>query len=321
MEAPSPNPQAVHASHRGVPWSARASTGYHEAARDTGPLAEAAHVELDAPGRPLRRLTSERALRGLKALLWEQVSDPETARQLAASRGYCFEHTWALLPVAERVSSRVGMATIVKRLLGEYLHVAEFDQTDQLRRWLRPTRPWPACVTVRRTQATYARAIAGLYRSNPFLAARTPAVLCRPHLTLVLRSLEAVDCEAFQAEAEARQRTSLEAATLSASLAIIAGAKPAWLPEAARSCPACQATRLQRPVERVTSCCRLHAWLLREVPEQLDLQALVVCSSADCRLCAAARLATARDVPTTEPPFLCLGQLRAVRESAGGVQC
>ena len=74
------------------------------------------------PGCPICRCATNDSRSHLNALLYEQVSDPDTRRAIRASWGFCNWHTWMLLEVE---SSAFGAAIIYADVLGLALRRSE----------------------------------------------------------------------------------------------------------------------------------------------------------------------------------------------------
>lgn len=121
------------------------------------------------PGCPVCRCVVDAARRELEALIWEQVNDPETRRDLQASWGFCNWHTWTL---EEIPNARFGAAIIHEDLLRLAVHrVRSLRQdgavTTRFRSWIgRLSRPGrgpaildlyrrrPPCRVCKETEAT-----------------------------------------------------------------------------------------------------------------------------------------------------------------------
>jgi hypothetical protein len=67
-----------------------------------------------APGCPVCRCVADESRGHLDALLYEQVTDPDTRRAIRASWGFCNWHTWMLLEIA---NSLFGAAIIYEDLV------------------------------------------------------------------------------------------------------------------------------------------------------------------------------------------------------------
>jgi hypothetical protein len=71
------------------------------------------------PGCPVCRYVSDESHGHLDALIYEQVTDPDTRRRLRASWGFCNWHTWMLLEIASAAS---GAAIIYEDLISLWVH-------------------------------------------------------------------------------------------------------------------------------------------------------------------------------------------------------
>src|SRR6266849_5998130 len=80
-------------------------------------------------GCPVCRLVTEDSRHYLDTLLSEQVTDPDTRRDLRASWGFCNWHAWMLLEIE---SSQTGTAVIYEDLIARVI--------DGMRRLARPSR-------------------------------------------------------------------------------------------------------------------------------------------------------------------------------------
>ncbi|MDW8060189.1 MAG: hypothetical protein RMK01_08955 [Thermomicrobium sp.] len=189
-----------------------------------------------APGCPLCRLLAEREQRLLAALLWEQVNDPVTAAELAAARGFCWEHSWALVPASAVVHSRLGVTIVLERILRDAFRAA----TDRagLERWLRPLAPCPVCRWLAGSEESLLDLAARLARSDPSLAADRPGLLCVPHARQLARDVPDFPWQRWE---ERAARASV-AWSREAAAAHEVGRPPWYLPRAAELpavCPRC----------------------------------------------------------------------------------
>ena len=156
------------------------------------------------PGCPVCRCLVAESRAYLGALLYEQVTDPETRRALRRSWGFCNWHTW-MLPDVE--GSAFGAA-----ILGEDLVTRALRRTQRLRgdsrssavgRWLaalvgrrwRPAlgqvyerrAPCPACVDTAQTQARYLDTLVHFIDDVDVRAAYAESDgLCVPHVILAV---------------------------------------------------------------------------------------------------------------------------------------
>jgi len=154
----------------------------------------------DKPGCPVCRSLVDESHGYLDALLYEQVTDPETRRALRASWGFCHRHTWMLLEVEQ---SLFGASIIYEDLVGLVLRATE--PLDDGRsapgpaRWLaalrRRPRPaavveryrgraaCPACVHGADTERRYVDTLVRFLDEGDLQAAYArPDGLCLPHL-------------------------------------------------------------------------------------------------------------------------------------------
>ena len=217
------------------------------------------------PGCPVcRRLVAEsRAYLG--ALLYEQVTDPETRRALRRSWGFCNWHTW-MLPDVE--SSAFGAAILcedlVTRALRRTRRLRRGSRGSTAGRWLaallgrrwRPElvvaherrEPCPACVDAAQTQAHYLETLVRFVDDEVLRAAYAQSDgLCVPDAilaveqgsetarveTLVARTREAwarigQDLAAFVGKHDHRNRapyTEAEATSRARAFEMLAGAR------------------------------------------------------------------------------------------------
>src|SRR5262245_23391486 len=155
------------------------------------------------PGCPVCRCLVDESRSYLGALLYEQVTDPETRRALRRSWGLCNWHTW-LLPDVE--SSAFGAAILCEDLVGRAVRrlesAARGARPGGLGRWLaaltgRPTLaerrarrpPCPACVNAAETEERYLETLAHFIVDDELRAAYSLSDgLCVPHLALALEA-------------------------------------------------------------------------------------------------------------------------------------
>ncbi len=90
------------------------------------------------PGCPVCRCLARDSRQHLDALLYEQVTDPETRRRIRASGGFCNWHTWMLLEIH---GARPGAAIIYEDLLGHLIEELRREAVAPARRrsWLSPS--------------------------------------------------------------------------------------------------------------------------------------------------------------------------------------
>ncbi|MCS7050227.1 MAG: hypothetical protein NZL87_01280 [Thermomicrobium sp.] len=205
------------------------------------------------PGCPLCRLLSEKERRSLESLLWEQVNDPMTADRLAAARGFCWEHTWALVPAGAAVHSHLGVAILLERLLRSAYR--QGTTAHLLDRWLQPDEPCPVCEWLAVAEETLVWATAELAGQDAELLLQRPGLLCRPHARAIAQIAPNLPWNAWDERiARLRPRWShLE------RLEHDAGRRPWFLPQPAtlpECCPDCLMSEPQHD--------RLWAWFLHQ---------------------------------------------------------
>ena len=195
----------------------------------------------------------------LKALLHEQVTDPETRRKIRLSWGFCNWHTWMLADIA---GSTFGTAIVYEDLVGRLLRrTADLRQRPRAAGWLRGLRRrrpratlaelWkrrtacPGCVEAAATETRYLDTLLAHIEDETLRAAYTLSDgLCAPHLvlaverdhpnaaTLITRTRQAWarlgrDLSAFVGKHDHRNRqpyTEAEAAACARALETLAGA-------------------------------------------------------------------------------------------------
>jgi len=188
------------------------------------------------PGCPLCRLLSQKERRSLESLLWEQVNDPMTADRLAAARGFCWEHTWALVPAGAAVHSHLGVAILLERILRDAYRSGTSSQA--LERWLAPEEPCPVCEWLAAAEETLLWTTAELARHDPGLLLQQPGILCQPHAAALARLAPALPWAEWEMRvARERPRWSHRE-----RLAHEAGRRPWHLPQPAtlpECCPQC----------------------------------------------------------------------------------
>lgn len=100
----------------------------------------------DKSGCPICRCVTDESRGHLHALLYEQVTDPETRRALRAAWGFCNLHTWMLLEIE---NSLFGAAIIYEDLVKLVLQRTErLASGARGRSWFRALLGRPRCVTV-----------------------------------------------------------------------------------------------------------------------------------------------------------------------------
>lgn len=218
------------------------------------------------PGCPLCYLLAQKERRSLESLLWEQVNDPMTAERLAAARGFCWEHTWALVPAGAAVHSHLGVAILLERILRDAYRSSPTLQS--LERWLVPEEPCPICQWLAAAEETLLWTTAELARHDPGLLLEQVGILCRPHAMALAHLAPALSWAAWETRvAHTRPRWShLE------RLAHDAGRRPWYLPQPAtlpECCPHCLSAPPQRD--------RLWVWFLHQREPDAEGAALESC--------------------------------------------
>ena len=156
------------------------------------------------PGCPVCRCLVAESRAYLSALLYEQVTDPETRRGLRRSWGFCNWHTW-MLPEVE--SSAFGAAILcedlVTRALRRTQRLGSGARWGAAGRWFgallgqrhRPAlvesyegrAPCPACVDAAQTQTRYLETLAHFIDDEDVRAAYAQSDgLCVPHVIVAL---------------------------------------------------------------------------------------------------------------------------------------
>jgi hypothetical protein len=217
------------------------------------------------PGCPVCRCLIAESRAYLGALLYEQVTDPETRRALRLSWGFCNWHTWMLPDVA---SSAFGAAILCEDLVTRAVRRTQRPRRGlrlgAVGRWLaalvgrrrRPAlveaharrAPCPACVDTAQTQERYLETLAHFIDDEALRAAYAQSDgLCVPHVilaveqgretahveTLVARTREAWagigrDLAAFVAKHDHRNRepyTEAEATSRARAFEMLTGAR------------------------------------------------------------------------------------------------
>lgn len=161
------------------------------------------------PGCPVCRCLVVESRRYLEAVLYEQVTDPDTRRAIRLSWGFCNWHTWMLPEIA---SSAFGTAIVYEDLVRRLLRLtADSRRASRLRGWLGALRRrrrrdalldgWtrrtrcPACVDAAAIEARYLDNLLQFLDDEALRAAYALSDgLCVPHLAHVLgRSDERAD--------------------------------------------------------------------------------------------------------------------------------
>ena len=201
-------------------------------------LAATLRESFGEPGCPLCRLLEGKERRALEAILWEQVNDPATADRLAAARGFCWEHSWALVPAGAAVHSHLGVAILLERLLR--LAFRSGPARNGLAGWLRPVAPCPVCEWLGQAEKTLLSATTQLVQQDPSLVYRQPGLLCRPHATALAELLSDFPWTAWHERVE-HERVSWSSLEL---LQHDVGRRPWYVPRPAALpavCPHCLA--------------------------------------------------------------------------------
>jgi uncharacterized protein DUF6062 len=156
------------------------------------------------PGCPVCRLVTHDSRQALTALLYEQVTDPDTRRRLKASWGFCNWHAWMLLGVADSFSGAAIIYEDVVRTVTEHVRrLADRSlraRTPLLPRWLGRRSPQsaaqrvykrraicPVCATTADAESRYLHTMLKFITDPELtLAYGTSAGLCVPHLVRVV---------------------------------------------------------------------------------------------------------------------------------------
>jgi len=102
------------------------------------------------PGCPLCRCVTRESRGYLDALLYEQVTDPDTRRTIRASWGFCNWHTWMLLEIQQAIfGAAIIYADLVERALRQTERLGDGPGRRGKRGWFstlmaRPRRSHPA---------------------------------------------------------------------------------------------------------------------------------------------------------------------------------
>jgi hypothetical protein len=162
---------------------------------------------LAGSGCALCHLKTQSADGFLGSLLWESVNDPAKRREIRLARGFCYEHSWALV----RASASVGVAIITRDVLQSLLASLENASFDAPPRWslrrvreatsaklpsmatknliaqLGPQSPCPACVWAAKMEDIYLETLLrNLNQDGLEDEYRASDGLCLPHLRRAL---------------------------------------------------------------------------------------------------------------------------------------
>ncbi len=156
------------------------------------------------PGCPVCRCVTRGSRSYLDALLYEQVTDPDTRRAIRASWGFCNWHTWMLLEVEHAIfGSALIYAELVKLALSRTERLGERAGRPRLRGWLstllggrrRPSSvegylgraECPACAAAADTERRYLATVVTFIDDGDLATAYAQSDgLCVPHLFAVL---------------------------------------------------------------------------------------------------------------------------------------
>ena len=153
-----------------------------------------------APGCPVCWCVIRESRSRLGALLYEQVTDPDTRRALRASWGFCNWHTWMLLEIEHaKFGSAIIYEELVRLALEQTERLGEAADGRPRHGWLATLLGWtghstaeeryqrrpacPACVTAAETESRYLETLVRHIDDGDVLAAYTRSDgLCVPHL-------------------------------------------------------------------------------------------------------------------------------------------
>lgn len=155
-------------------------------------------ADLSQPGCAVCRGASRSAWRHIDGVLWEGVTDPITRTRLRRSRGFCREHSFMAIRVADAEHGELGMAIVYEDLLAQVEAALERPAARD-RPWRRAARTTaradrgcPACETAHGTATTYLRLLADADPRSELgaLARQGRMVLCLPHLALAIETFD-----------------------------------------------------------------------------------------------------------------------------------
>lgn len=156
------------------------------------------------PGCPVCRCVAHEGRSYLDALLYEQVTDPDTRRAIRASWGFCNGHTWMLLAIEQSIfGAAIIYEDLVKLALKRTERLVDRGGRSRRRRWLsrltgRQRRPTgvelyreraacPACTAVAGTERRYLETLVMFIDDGDLQAAYARSEgLCVPHLFAAL---------------------------------------------------------------------------------------------------------------------------------------
>jgi hypothetical protein len=156
------------------------------------------------PGCPVCRCVTRDSRSYLDALLYEQVTDPDTRRAIRASWGFCNWHTWMLLEVERGIfGSALIYEELVQLVLSRTERLGERAEPPRPRGWLstllggrrrsssvegyRGRAECPACAAAADTERRYLATVVTFIDDGDLAAAYAQSDgLCVPHLFAVL---------------------------------------------------------------------------------------------------------------------------------------
>ena len=156
------------------------------------------------PGCPVCRCVIRDSRSYLDALLYEQVTDPDTRRVIRASWGFCNWHTWMLLDIEHAIfGSALIYEELVKLALSRTERLGERAERTRPRGWLstllgrrrrfssvegyRGRAECPACAAAADAERRYLTTLVTFIDDGDLAAAYTQSDgLCVPHLFAVL---------------------------------------------------------------------------------------------------------------------------------------
>lgn len=154
----------------------------------------------DEPGCPVCRCVTRDSRNYLDALLYEQVTDPDTRRVLRASWGFCNWHTWMLLEIEHSIfGSAIIYEDILTRAVSRADNLGDGGRPSRRRSWLsrwirlseatpgsrtdRERATCPACTAASDSERRYLQTLLRLSDEGDLQAAYARSDgLCLPHL-------------------------------------------------------------------------------------------------------------------------------------------